>query len=359
MNLSSLRSRAVRAACGVCLMWGSAALAGGPSSDDPEAVLPCGALPGNLEEYSAAVEAYQHAVDLILAVLKEHETSGFKKAMLLAIGKARTAAIQAERRISRLTLVGEPASFELDVRIRELHKRLDEVYHKTYQDPTVRTLVDGTHQRWLNEASKLQKAIPKAEQLAERKEWDEAAQALFDPIDKLTPQGMWYNQLVQTTGFAPFLQPLGKIESELFATIRSRAIGERNEAIARELPDFVAIQRDVDTAIQGVTAGGKGNFDGQEQTGPGLLGAIGARWRHANLAAWRARAHYWALQQQTGNSPNELSVLEQAYERFTGTMVQACSRLIEADAARAAASDVAGLHREYVETLAPLLEFDY
>ena len=48
-----------------------------------------------------------------------------------------------------------------------------------------------------------------------------------------------------------------------------------------------------------------------------MLAAIGARWRHAHLAALRARAHYWGLKQQADGSPPELSVLEQEHERFT------------------------------------------
>ncbi|HVC97270.1 MAG TPA: hypothetical protein VND64_26555 [Pirellulales bacterium] len=359
MVLHGLRSRAAHAACGVCLLWCTGAVASGPGTSAPEAVFPCGPLPGNLEEYAAAADACQHAAELIRQVLKVHETSGFKRAMLLEIGKAATAAVQAERRIKRLELVGEPACFQLGDLIRDLNAPLMELRLKIIADTAVGKQVASTRERWLNESNKQQKLIPKAEQLAEQKKWDKAAQALYDPMDKLMPQGYWYDASTQMSGYGPFQNVLGRIEPEILVMVHARAMDERKQAIARETPDFAAIERDVGAAIESVAATGKGNFDGQEQAGPELLAAIGARWRQAQLATWRARAHYWGFRQLIGGAPPELGALEKEHERFTGAMVQACAHLVEVDAARAAASDVADLHRAYVGVLTPLMEFDH
>jgi hypothetical protein len=359
MNLHRLPSLARYAAFSICLLWCARAPAAGPSSDNPEGIFPCGPLPGNQEEYAVAVEAYQRAMDLMGQVLIANDASGFKKAMLLEVGKAHLAAVQSKRRTRRLELVGEPASFHFESRVGEMHKQLLELRNEILADDAAGKLVAGTRQKWLNEAARLQKSsIPKAEQLAKQEMWDEAAQALYDPIDKLTPQGMWYDPSTQEMGFRPFSQQLSIIEPKLMTMIRDRAIGERHQAIARDMPDFVAIQHDFDAAIQGVAAAGRASIDGQEHAGPALLAAIGTRWSHAQSAAWRTRAHCWGIKQQTGQFPPEMNVLEADHPKFTAAMVLACARLIESDAARAAANEIADLHREYVATLAPLLEFD-
>ena len=370
MNLHRLRSRAVCAACGACLLCGTcflcgtaflggtAALATGPNSNEPEAMFPAGPLQGNQEEHMAAVEAYQHAVDLVRRIIERYETSGIKKSMLLEIGKAQVALDQAQRRIDRLNLVGEPASIDLELRGRDWKDRLLAVRDKILGDAEISKLVAGTEQKWLAEAAKLQKSISKAERLAEQEQWDAAAQVLYELIDRLTPQGMWYDISTFASGISPFRIPLSRIEPELFTLLRARAADERRQAIARELPDFATPQRDVDAAIQGVAAAGKGSLDGQELAGPGLLAAVGVRWRQVQLGAWRARAHYWGLQQQVGEGDAELRKLEQDHERFTGAMVAVCAQLIEADAGRADAGDVAALHQQYVQALVPLFQLD-
>ena len=56
----------------------------------------------------AAVKAYQHAADLVRPIIKQFETTGYKKTMLLEIGKAFVALEQSEWRNQRLNYVGEP-----------------------------------------------------------------------------------------------------------------------------------------------------------------------------------------------------------------------------------------------------------
>ncbi|HEV3022684.1 MAG TPA: hypothetical protein VGX76_09450 [Pirellulales bacterium] len=348
---------ALSAACGVLFQPAAGVSAAGPSTEEPEGVFTCCPIEINQTEYAAAVEAYRNAVELIRAVEKK-DAKGSKRSMLLPVGKAHTAANQAERRIKRLKHVGEPAGFELDLRMQLWVRRLKVVIDDVLMDEEVKKSLAGTQPKWLNKADGLRKQISKAEHLANEKKWDAAATVLYDCLDALTTQGVWYGQDLQSTGLNPFRFSLNPIEKELFLTLHDQAANERRAAVQSELPNFEAAQAEIDAALQAMAAAGKASFDGQELAGPALLTAMGGRWKQLQMGAYRTRSHAEALEQLVPEGTAIWTKLEQDHERFTGAMVQACTRLIEADAGRASPAEAAALHHAYVEALVELVLLD-
>ncbi|HEV3006580.1 MAG TPA: hypothetical protein VGX78_19070, partial [Pirellulales bacterium] len=237
-------------------------------------------------------------------------------------------------------------------------RRLKVVIDEVFMDDEVKKSLPGTQPKWLNKADGLRKQIPKAENLAKEKKWDAAATVLYDCLDALTTQGVWYGQDLESNGLNPFRIPLNPIEKELFLTLHDQAANERRAALQSELLNFEAAQREIDAAVQAVAAAGKGSFDGQELAGPALLLAMGGRWKQLQMGAYRTRSHAEALEQLVPEGTAIWTKLEQDHERFTGAMLQACARLIEADAGRASPAEVAALHRAYVEALVELVLLD-
>jgi hypothetical protein len=356
MNHHRLRW-AVGAACFCLLALAAGASASGPSSEEPEGMLACCAVELDQAEYTATVEAYRNAVELIRAAEKL-DRKGSKKSMLVPVGKAHTATNQAERRIKRLKQVGEPAGFELELRIHLWLNRLKVLIDEVLMDDEVKKLLPNTQPKWLKQAEGLRKQIPKALKLAEEKKWDAAATVLYDCLDQLTTQGVWYGQDFENRGLVDFRMPLNPIEKELFQTLHDQAADERRAAVKNNLPDFDAAQNEIGTAVQAVAGSGKASFEDQQLTGPALLTAVGERWKQIQMGAYRARSHAEALELLVPEGNAIWTKLEQDHERFTGAMMRACAQLIEADAGRASAGDVAALHHAYVAALVPLVLLD-
>ena len=140
---------------------------------------------------------------------------------------------------------------------------------------------------------------------------------------------------------------------------RQQAQAALDQLAASLLPKTQELLQSITAAAAALRTAPQATVGDKTLAGPQCLEAFGNAWKQLQLSAVRCRAVDWAYMtsipdaiylQQTG-SPR---IVEADYTRFCEDLAKALASLIDADAQRAAETDVPTLYVQYLQVLAPL-----
>lgn len=269
---------------------------------------------------------------------------------------------QLRRAALDLQMMGETAGVDYSLRALVLSRQLGKLVQAFKGTPAGQTYLNQARQYLSSgKATAARKAAAqKLQRLLQDKKLDEAYKAACQELDQLRSVTM----LLEPREEEIFLMELASAEG-LIASDRNTAFRQQTQAALDRLA--VSLLPKTQELLQSIAATAgilrtapQATVAGQTLAGPQCLESFAAAWKQVHLSALRGRAVDWAYM----TSIPDLSHLQQKgtprfveadYARFCDDVVKALASLIEADAQRAAESEVPTLYLQYLQVLAPLV----
>lgn len=340
----------------VLLLANQVALGAGPTSAEPDNVLPAA------RETSAELML---EVDLLVRQAREEleryeknlAEGKYKNAELRVAGDISKTYIKIERlgRVAeRLVLEAEPTGAELRLRVADLRHRCEKLIN-TYRDlpegPPMVLKIGSAVPRLSASKKNALKAIGT---LFKQDKVEQAQKRLDESVyDELNEVLCWLPSEIGLRTLAPFSDAKTQIDNRRSADLKMTTEQALVQLRADNEPQFKQFLAEVPTAIESVKAQGVADWRGKSLTGPALLEAWVAEWRAILVRVQHCRAIDWARGIKQGiRPPSELDQLEQAYSDFEAKLIAAMGQLIDADTARVIPDGVEQVYTSYVDVIA-------
>jgi hypothetical protein len=328
-----------------------------PGDQAPHAILPVrdevqnrellASAAERLEKVSNALAGYQEAL--------EGGEEAIKKIKPLDVGKTFVDNSQLGRFAKLLALVGEPAGPELSLRHQNFYQQLADLRSRLKQLPAVQKALPKALEQLKQRAKRGLNGLKTVDALIREKKWDEAANRLFELRDNLDELGFWFEGAQVAADYEPYDQRMQAIQPNWWQWWREQNNARIDQQREAQATNFAALLTEVEEAASGLAANGKAVVANQQLAGPDLVTHFIGRWQQVQLAALRSRALEWSRDgDQEGWDRTRVTELEKEQLQFSTNMPKALAKLIEADAARASAGEVADLYARYLAACAPL-----
>jgi hypothetical protein len=341
--------------CSVLILVGTALA--NPSDQQPHAAIDIynqQFAPQLLDTAQTLAEKNRASIEKFLALAKDKKHI---KIDAKELGTAHVNAQRLQRAAEQLILLGEPAGVDYAMRasqqsyeVRNLARTLQLMPEAAQGIAKLRTSASQAGQL-------AQKQIPKIEKLVERKDWDAAAQEMYDAFDQMEVYAVYMDDDAHISLYQPWLQLQAKIQQELTASRKEAASKLFAERIAATKTDLGKLLADVQAATAGLKTAPQYTLDGKMQSGPELIAHFDTAWQKAQVATIKTLALEWALANNGSPIPTQSwSALRAEHDKFAASMGPALCGLIAADAARVDAAAAPALYQAYLPVVADLAD---
>ncbi|WP_425614946.1 hypothetical protein NA78x_004830 [Anatilimnocola sp. NA78] len=330
----------------------TSSLLANPSTKEPESLLrirPADPLPGDAvkPDYEAINQRYQKAKAANDELWQKHQQ---KK---LVLGDARKFApvylLQAQlgREATMLKLRAEASGWDLATRVQELDLRLTAMVKEMIQLPNFPFA--PLQEQVKRESAAGVKRLPAIEGLIKRKQYVQAEGELFEIVDAISKNAIWFPTADFSLYYTPFRPPL-----ETATQARREASLAELKPIIDQGPDFAKLQEELTAAAASMGTSGQAAFDSQMLSGPEWLAAWHDRWPKLQAASQRAVMAQIACEHIDTQAPPQSPTLLTKRHEFAVKLPQALAALIAADAQRTSGPEAASLYQRYVAVAANL-----
>lgn len=337
----------------VCLCAVNFARAAGPTSADP--LLPL-SLWSDREElttlHNEATELCNQAYKSSQSIAERLEAGKIKQIKLLEIGKLYVLTLQLERKGRLLSMWGEPAGLDFQIRAgaidSQMRKAMDVMKPMNAEALNKgRTALAGRYK-------KHKKNLEAVGKLIDQKKFAAAEAKLLPMYDDIQAMGVWYpSEAERADALAYFDQPMGNLD-RLYTPVRqAKALEEIAAERAKRQPDFDTLLKAIAAATTSIATSGQAELDGQKLAGPQVFALLADRCQKVQADTLYCRSLDWATLKGAGEK--SLAKLLADHESFVEALPAALAGLIAADAARASGANATPLLAQYCEVAAPVV----
>jgi hypothetical protein len=337
----------------VVLCIAGAALASGPSSTDPLRPLSLWSDREDVQTlHSEAAELCNQAYKSAQSIAERVEAGKIKQIKLAEVGKTAVANMQLKRLAQQLTMWGEPAGLDFQVRAGQIDGQLQKAMDA--MRPVYRETLEKGRTTLAAKYKKHKKNLDGINKLIEQKKFSAAEAKLLPIYNEVQLIGVWFSTFEQREGtLTPFDQAVSNLD-RLYTPVRQeKALELIAEDRAKRQPDFDGLLKAIAAATTSVAASGQAELDGQKLSGPKLFSLLAARTQQTQADMLYCRALDWAT--YTGPGKAALERLTAEHEKFCTALPAALAGLIEADAARAVDPEATQLLAEYCQVAASVV----
>jgi len=260
-----------------------------------------------------------------------------------------------ERVGQRFNAWGELASRDLQARAADFRIRLTKLAAERVMDKDVSTRVTRGLRRVEVDLPKVIARLPQVVQLLERKQPEQAQLLFWRLTEEIEPKTIWYG-LKNVPDRPVALNSLDSYRNRCFNAAqelwRAEAKKACEDAIKSIDTDYGKLIRQADQVAAALSKQPTVELDGDKQSGPAAVEAIGERWRKLDVASQQVRGWGWYNGRLGGDNKVSLVIAQRSHSR---NVAAALGRIIAADAARVKPEEAAELYNAYVTSLTPLV----
>ncbi len=316
------------------------------------------------EIHARAASLYESAAQEVKTQLEAVTAGRGERLSGKVIGQTRQKLIQIERLGPQLEIYGEPSG-------ADFHRRFSYLatpqWHKVVKPyaaaPSSQKFVTSVRLSVKKQTPARMKTLEKLQKLVADQKWQTAEAELNKLFDGLEVGTCFLSNQERNDIAKPFSEVRGAIDTAMRRIRSQEAAQLLGESRKQQTPDFATYTNEIRQAVAALAASGQATWDGEQVTGPQLVGRIGDRWTEVHVASLRCRGVDWALQpllQMAGANAERISPdptsgsLQSDYTKFSTAVIDAIIAMIRADASRVTSDGIAQVYSEYVASLAPL-----
>lgn len=321
-------------------------------------------LPLDIHNLTNAQPTLKTADDLFTSLLKDIRAIGANPSRVAGrkLSDLHIQLRQLRRAALDLQMLGETAGCDYSLRTLVLSRTLGNIVQAFKGTPAGQTYAKQARQFLSNpKAAQARKAaVQKLQRLMQEQKLEEAYTLLNEALDQLTSLTIMLEQREEELYLAEVAGVKDPIANGRNIAFRKHAQAALDQLAASLLPKTQDLLQSAAAAAGALRTAPQATVAGQTLAGPQCLEAFAAAWKQLHLSALRCRAVDWAYMtsipddmnlQQTGTP----RIVDADYQRFYEDWVKALAALIEADAQRAAETEVPTLYVQYLQVLAPLV----
>lgn len=335
-----------------------------PNHKDPDVALAAYGSGTGTELHAEAAALYAAAVQETRKQLEAASSGRGAKLSGQAIGQTRSKLIKIQRLAPQIEIYGQPSGPDFGLRYMDAGlAQWNNVVRPYAAAPTSQKFVNSIRLAIQKQTPARMKTLEKLQKMVAEQKWQAAEDELYRLFDGLEV-GTCFLSLQERNDIAkPFAEVRSAIDNAMRRIRSQNAAQLLGQSRSQQTPDFAGHIKEFQEATAAVATSGQADWDGEQVTGPQLVGKIGVRWTEVHVACIRCRALDWAMQplfQMAGANATKISpdptsqTLQGQYSQFSTAAIEAIIALIRADSARVSGDDVARLYTEYVAALAPL-----
>jgi len=253
-----------------------------------------------------------------------------------------------------LSLIGEPAGYDLRQRCTRLQARLTKVLVGYQNLPKTQRVLRAATGAIGATSLRATANLTRAKDFMKRGQYERAQQELHNAIDALRAVLVWYNDDVQTSTLKPFTNYLrDTVRPKVTARVRKRQHDLLTGLRQEKAPNFAKLLEQLATAATALQTQTRASLDGESLTGPELAERAMQLWSRGHNAVLSCRG-IDSLRKALGDpdAAAELHELAGQYANFCKKLPELIAQLIGADANRADAAAAETLYKAYLERLA-------
>ena len=342
------------------------AIAGPPSSVDPDGYLPLFRGPGGKPHESPRkiLAVLQKEVPEIAKKVEQFQKTAegaeFKKLQLKDVGLTNVKIEKLIRGVDHLMMWGEPAAVGYYLQLQELRKQQSALIGRIKEDPYFKTKLNRDSNRVRSAYKMAARSLPRrVDSLIDKGKADEARTRLDLLQDPIEAAAVFYPPSGFATDRKEFTDREKKIDGVLWPA-RGRIIQRYLGTIRdKRLPPYDKLWRYAEDLVLKVKS------DEPTEPGPAILAKFAKGWRDAQIGGMQCQALDTMIEGSfkgvksddvdRGEWLSKKKRLVEEHDKFTKKMDELVVALIEADAVRSTPEEIEKLYPQYLEAASLLI----
>lgn len=315
--------------------------------------------------YKEASKLYESARNNLTEFLEKEQTNGLKNIKADDLGKTHLQLTMMSRGGKWLQIWGEPAGADFELRAQMMRNHLSRMIEASKAFPATQKYMQNFREYVAKTSPARAKALGNIQKLCNENKWPAAEQLLFKVYDTYEPGTVFLSPVENEAIYKPFWQ-VDSVISTAMQELRAVAANQELTKSIRELtPDFPALQKEIQAAIDSVAATGSATWRNESIAGPALVEKITHTWRETQAQAHQCRGKTWALGFRIANQSSSMAMdpmntdstdkITAAYTAFCTDLMAGLVRLVDVDATRVQPEAARDLYVAYLRSFAPVV----
>jgi len=261
-------------------------------------------------------------------------------------------------------MLGETAGVDYSLRANVLANSLSSIQRAFCSTPPGQVYTNQA-QQYLSTPKNVQArraTVENVQRLLDQQKLEDAFKVFNDMFDRVKSLTVFMEMRTEDSFLLEFASVNIPVTSRRNQAFRENAQAALEQLAVLQMPKTQELLQAVAAAADALRKAPQADVGGQSLTGPQCLEHFGREWRQLHLSAVRCRAIEWArisgipeMTHPPRTDPQQIQLKDEILTQFYDGLGKSLAALIEADAQRAAETDVPDLYVRYLQMLAPLV----